>query len=52
VTDLVTKEYLTEIGDSKDDLRWLAKTMELEGYYNKGLEQVKQMVYEKFNVTL
>jgi hypothetical protein len=52
MTDVVDKTYLDGVGESKDDLRWLAKVMSIDGYYNKGVEQVRQMVYEKFNVTL
>lgn len=48
--DLINKEYLDTISDPKD-FRWLAKVINIEGYYNKPPEQVKQMVYDTFILT-
>jgi hypothetical protein len=47
--DLINKEYLDGLTDAKD-FRWIAKIMEIEGYYNKPEEQVKTMVYTAFNL--
>jgi hypothetical protein len=48
--DLVTKEYLDSVEDPKD-FRFLAKSMNIDGYYNKNEETVKKMVYDTFNLT-
>ena len=48
--DLVNKEYLDAVTDEKD-FRWLAKAMEISGYYNQPIDKVKGMVYEAFNVS-
>jgi len=45
--DLINKEYLDTVEDPKD-FRWIAGVMEIEGYFNKPAEQVKEMVYKTF----
>ena len=47
--DVMTKEYLDKLKDTAD-LRWIGKVMEIDGYYNKPEEQVKQAIYETFNL--
>lgn len=49
MTDLINKEYLDSITDDKD-FRWLAKVMDIQGFYNKNAEQVKELVYGQFIV--
>ena len=46
--DLVNKEYLDSITDEKD-FRWLAKVMDIQGYYNQSAERVEDMVRGAFN---
>jgi hypothetical protein len=45
--DLINREYLDSITDNKD-FRWIAGVMQIEGFYNKAPEQVKEMVYGTF----
>ena len=47
--DLVNKEYLDTINDPKD-FRWLAKVMNIEGYYNQTPDKVKDLVFAEFIV--
>jgi hypothetical protein len=47
--DLVNKEYLDSITDEKD-FRWIAKVMDIKGYYNQSPEKVKELVYSEFIV--
>jgi hypothetical protein len=47
--DLVNKEYLDSITDEKD-YRWLAKAMDIQGFYNQTIDKVKELVYATFNV--
>jgi hypothetical protein len=47
--DTITKDYLDTISDIKD-FRWLADVMEIDGYFNKPPEQVKELVYKTFVV--
>jgi hypothetical protein len=47
--DLVNKDYLDKIIDDKD-FRWIAKVMEIDGYFNQKPDKVKEMVYSEFVV--
>jgi hypothetical protein len=47
--DLVNKEYLDTVSDEKD-FRWLAKVMEIKGYFNQSSDKVKEMVIKEFVV--
>jgi hypothetical protein len=47
--DLVNKEYLDTISDDKD-FRWIAKVMEIKGYFNQAPDKVKEMVINEFVV--
>jgi hypothetical protein len=49
MTDLINKEYLDLITDD-NDFRWLAKVMDIQGFYNKKPEQVKELVYGVFTI--
>jgi hypothetical protein len=45
--DVMTTTFLDR--QETADIRWVAKVMDIEGFYNKPEEQVKQMVYQAFN---
>jgi hypothetical protein len=47
--DLVSEEYLDSIKEDKI-FRWIAKVKDIQGYYNKSAEVVKEMVYVDFGV--
>jgi hypothetical protein len=47
--DLVNEEYLDSIKEDKI-FRWIAKVKDIQGYYNKSAEVVKEMVYVDFGV--
>jgi hypothetical protein len=48
MTDLVNKDYLDSLAVDSKDFRWLAKVMDITGYFNKTAEEVREMVYELF----
>ncbi len=45
--DLINKGYLDSITDDRD-FRWIAKVENIEGYFNKKPEEVKEMVYNVY----
>ena len=45
--DLVNREYLDTIKDDKE-FRWLAKVMDIQGYFNQPADKVREMVYDLF----
>jgi hypothetical protein len=47
--DLINEDYLDSIKDDKI-FRWIAKVKEIQGYYNKSADMVKEMVYVDFGV--
>jgi hypothetical protein len=47
--DLVNEEYLDSIKEDKI-FRWIAKVKDIQGYYNKSAEVVKEMVYVDFDI--
>ena len=47
--DLVSEEYLDSIKEDKI-FRWIAKVKDIQGYYNKSAEVVKEMVYVDFGI--
>jgi hypothetical protein len=47
--DLINKDYLDSLSDSKD-YRWIAKVIDIEGYFNQSPDKVKDMVYAEFIV--
>jgi hypothetical protein len=49
--DLVNDEYLKTINEDKE-WRWMAKVMQIEGYYNQKPEGVRKLVYECFNIVM
>lgn len=49
--DLVNKDYLKTINDDKE-WRWMAKVMDVSGYYNQSPEIVQNMVCSTFNIVL
>jgi hypothetical protein len=49
MVDLINEDYLDSIKDDKM-FRWLAKVKEIQGYYNKNAEAVKEMVYVDFGL--
>ena len=49
VRDVADKAYLAGLSDN-NDFRWLAKALSIEGYYNKPIEQVKEMVYKDLGI--
>ena len=46
--DLVNKDYLDTLAEDSKDFRWLAKVMDITGYFNKSQEEVRTMVYSTF----
>ena len=49
--DLVNDEYLKTINEDKE-WRWMAKVMQVEGFYNQKPEGVRKLVYECFNIVM
>jgi hypothetical protein len=49
MVDLVNEDYLDSIKEDKI-FRWIAKVKDIQGYYNKSAEVVKEMVYVEFGV--
>jgi len=47
--DLVNEAYLDSIKEDKI-FRWIAKVKDIQGYYNKSAEVVKEMVYVDFGI--
>jgi len=47
--DLVNEDYLDSITEDKI-FRWIAKVKDIQGYYNKSAEVVKELVYVDFGV--
>ena len=49
MVDLINEEYLDSIKEDKI-FRWIAKVKDIQGYYNKSAEVVKEMVYVEFGI--
>jgi len=47
--DLVNEEYLDSIKEDKI-FRWIAKVKDIQGFYNKSADVVKEMVYVDFGI--